>query len=115
MGVYLIGEGTSVPRFNNTIGYPLYKSVSGSLEGPFKFQDVPVKDPFTGNEFVREGGMYIHAGLLSLGCITFRADQNRGEPGYPSSKRFDSLDNILRKTPTTLYKEQKFKGTLLVF
>jgi RHS repeat-associated protein len=114
-GNYLIGEGLNVPGFNNTIGYPLYKSRDGSLEGPFGLQQIPVKDPLTGKETIRAGGFYIHAGRLSLGCITFRAEQNRGEPGYPSNQRFNDLDNILRKTPPMYYNNQKFKGRLIVF
>jgi hypothetical protein len=47
---------------------------------------------------VNRDEFYVHPGLISQGCVTFKSDIARGQPGYPGSSSYNEFYEMLTKT-----------------
>ncbi len=115
MGPYLIGTANTPPWLNGQKGYPLYQPDG---QGGFTLGYVERRDPFSNAKALR-GGYYLHAGIMSYGCVTIPAEDEPGGKNYPSSPMFDRINRLLTNTKPLLRKNrhgkiQRFTGVLIV-
>jgi|688.fasta_scaffold179578_2 hypothetical protein len=61
------------------------------------------------------GGLFMHTGRQSNGCVTFWADQTGSDANYPHSQNYDKMKEFLDSTKPYEYKPgDKYRGFLHV-
>jgi hypothetical protein len=114
-GEYLLGTKYVPERHRGDSGdYEWYLLYGRDGKGGYTGQHVPVRDPRTGKT-VERGGMNLHTGSVSIGCITVPSDTSRAKFwDYPRSAQYNKLKQILDNTEPLIYKGQRFRGKLTV-
>ena len=106
-GVYWIGEQRVVH------GRERWRRLYGDDgKGGKSYTDVQVYDPNTRQRITR-GGLNLHVGTRSNGCVTVTSEIPEGSPGYPQSGDYDRLNNFIEQKgkQTPFHNPRRYKDT----
>lgn len=112
-------EKGPIPRGSYYLGAPVEaksRSVTGQRQwipvlNKKTFKNVhEVKDP-NGGTVIRDQ-LLIHPGLTSAGCITFKSEIPRGQPGYPGNQNYNGLlERLVNTQPMVIEESGYFSPT----